>query len=410
MSANQTKKLCYRERFILSCLRKGRQNKEGLIQEYEDLVHIMGLPISFSDRSRGWTFHRRLDRYLDNLQGLGLVNYDDGLYGLTKSGEEKAEQSQESIKARNECLRSLSRSPETASIVSVFSNSAMALLKLVAGFLFNSMALIADGFDSLVDVISAITVFLGIKHERELVSSTFVIAMMFGTAGYIGCESVTRLISPEPLEVSPLAIIAAVISGSVCYVMSIYQHYVGKRSGSISLLTQSVDSRNHTFQAMAVLIGLGFAAFGVYIVDAIVALLVAGLIFQSAIELLRETFRIAKGEELELSRFSRKYEKAVSSNKREFFKFWILLNLRVPRSREEITRDYESTFNHKESAISTAVQPMNGFDFENQLESILNELESDGLVRIEGNKISLTTRGKHLSDRRTQRARFGIPI
>ncbi|MBS3813376.1 cation transporter [Candidatus Bipolaricaulota bacterium] len=160
---------------------------------------------------------------------------------MTESGVEEAEKSHVSIKARQERLRSLSRSPETASIVSVFSNSAMAVLKLIAAFLFNSMALIADGFDSFVDVVSAVTVFLGIKHERELVSSTFIIFMMFGTAGYIGYESVTRLISPEPLEVSPLAIIAAVVSGGVCYVMSIYQHYVGKRSGSISLLTQSVD-------------------------------------------------------------------------------------------------------------------------------------------------------------------------
>lgn len=145
------------------------------------------------------------------------------------------------------------------------------------------------------DVVSAVTVFLGIKHKRELVSSAFIIAMMFGTAGYIGYESVTRLISPEPLEVSPLAIIAAVVSGGVCYVMSIYQHYVGKRSGSISLVTQSVDSRNHTFQAISVLIGVGFAVFGVYIVYAIVALLVAGLIVQSAIELLGETLRLSRG-------------------------------------------------------------------------------------------------------------------
>lgn len=59
---------------------------------------------------------------------------------MTESGVEEAEKSHVSIKARQERLRSLSRSPETASIVSVFSNSAMALLKLVAGFLFNSMA------------------------------------------------------------------------------------------------------------------------------------------------------------------------------------------------------------------------------------------------------------------------------
>lgn len=66
MSDNRAKRLRHHERLILSCLRKGRQDKEGLIQDYNDLVQVMGLPITFSDRSRGWTFHRRLDSYLNN--------------------------------------------------------------------------------------------------------------------------------------------------------------------------------------------------------------------------------------------------------------------------------------------------------------------------------------------------------
>jgi len=410
MLGNPTNNLGHHERFILSCLRKERQDKESLIREYEGLVQVMGIPVSFSDRKSGWTFHRRLDGYLENLCGLGLVECEEGLYGLTDRGEGQAEKSHEKIKAGHERLRSFLQSPETASIISVFSNSAMALLKLIAGFIFNSMALIADGFDSFVDVVSAITVFLGIKYERELVSSTFIIAMMFATAGYIGYEGVGRLISPEPLVVSPLALIAAIISGGVCYIMSIYQHHVGKRSGSISLLTQSVDSRNHTFQAIAVLIGLAFAAFGVFIVDAIVALLVAGLIFKSAIELLFETFRIAKGEELETSRFSRKYEEAVSNQRRKFFKAWILLALKGSQTREDIIRDYGKTFKQDENSIKTAIQPMSGFEFEDQLDPILNELEADGLIHLDGTRISLTRKGRRLSERRIGRAKFGIPI
>ena len=298
-------KLTHHESFILSSLRKGPHDRKDILQDYEELVQFMGLPVSLSDREKGWTFHRRLDGYLDNLRSLGLVNREEELYELTELGEEKAEKSYAKIKARHNRLRSLLQSPQTASIISVFSNTAMAALKLIAGFIFNSMALIADGFDSLVYVVSAVTVFLGIKYKQELVSSTFIIVMMFGTAGYIGYESVSRLIPPEPLALSPLAVIAAVISGAVCYLMSIYQHYVGKRSGSISLLTQSVDSRNHTFQAIAVLIGLGF---------------------------------------------------------------------------------------------------------EDQLDSILDELKDDELAQAKGRKISLTTRGKRLSERRTWRARFGIPF
>jgi len=64
--------LSYHEKFILSCLINGRLDREGIIREYDKLIQVMGVPVSFSDRNKGWTFHRRLDGYLDNLQRLGL--------------------------------------------------------------------------------------------------------------------------------------------------------------------------------------------------------------------------------------------------------------------------------------------------------------------------------------------------
>jgi len=402
--------LNHHQSFILDCLRSGSLRGKEIIKSYDRMSQVMGLPVSFSGTDKGWTFHRRLDNNLEELNDLGLVECEEGTYSMTPSGRKKADEYHEKIASRHQRLRSLVRSPESASIISVITNSAMAALKLIAGFVFNSVALIADGFDSLVDVVSAITVFLGIKCHRELASSTFIIAMMFGTTGYIGYEAVGRLISPEPLIPSSLAIITAVISGGVCYLMSIYQHYIGKSSASISLLTQSVDSRNHTFQAVAVLIGLGFAAFGIFVVDAVVALLVAGLIFKSAVELVLETLRIAKGEELEPSRFNRKYEEAVSKRREEFFRFWVLLALNYSGTREELIGDYENTFNCDEVQVKPAVHPMAGFDFKDNFDPMLRELEEDDLVRLEGQKISLTVKGKRLSSSRVRRAKFGIPI
>jgi Co/Zn/Cd efflux system component len=292
----------------------------------------------------------------------------------------------------------------------VFVNAAVAALKLTVGFVFNSVELVADGFDSLVDVSSAIAVFLGIKHKRELISASFIIFMIFGTAGYIGYESISRLISPEPIETTALTILAAIVSGGVCYAMSVYQHYIGRRSGSISLLSQSVDSRNHAFQAAAVLIGLIFAAFGIFLVDSVVALLVAGLILKSAIELMIETSRMAKGEELDTTRFGREYEQAVNRQRRHFFKTWLLLNLKEINSRDDIIARYHYVFAPDDLPIVTVINPVAGFDFLDQFDTVMEELSNDGLVTIQGDLFHLTEKGRRTSSRRLGRARFGIPF
>lgn len=199
-------------------------------------------------------------------------------------------------------------SSETASKFSVLVNLILSALKLGVGLLVNSMGLIADGLDNLTDVFSSIVAFFGIKYKREIYSTAFIILVMFIVGVSIGYQAISRLLHPQPVDAGLWAILAAVVSGIICYLMSMYQHFVGKRSGSLSLLSQSTDSKNHVFVAAAVLIGIIFARFGILIVDSLVGIVVAFLILKSAIELTTETFKVARGAELDFSKFKRGYE------------------------------------------------------------------------------------------------------
>lgn len=199
-------------------------------------------------------------------------------------------------------------SGETASKFSVLVNLILSALKLGVGLLVNSMGLIADGLDNLTDVFSSIVAFFGIKYKREIYSTAFIILVMFIVGVSIGYQAISRLLHPQPVDAGLWAILAAVVSGIICYLMSMYQHFVGKRSGSLSLLSQSTDSKNHVFVAAAVLIGIIFARFGILIVDSLVGIVVAFLILKSAIELTTETFKVARGAELDFSKFKRGYE------------------------------------------------------------------------------------------------------
>jgi hypothetical protein len=82
-----------------------------------------------------------------------------------------------------------------------------------------------------------------------------------------------------------------------------YQRYVGLRSGSMALITQSVDSRNHVIVAAGVTAGLVASLLRFPLLDTLVGLAVALLILKSAVELAVETVRSLGEEEVDLSRF-----------------------------------------------------------------------------------------------------------
>jgi len=96
------------------------------------------------------------------------------------------------------------------------------------------------------------------------------------------------------------------MSALVCLALWIYQRYVGLRSGSLALITQSVDSRNHVIVAASVTAGLvasllRFPRFP--LLDTLVGLAVAVLILKSAVELAVETVRSLGEDEMDLSRY-----------------------------------------------------------------------------------------------------------
>lgn len=148
-----------------------------------------------------------------------------------------------------------------------------------------------------------------------------VLALLFVASISLVYNGITRLIWPQPIEVSLLPALVAVADGVLCYMLFIYQRFVGKQTGNFSIISQSVDSNNHVYYAVAILVGLSFGAIGVPYVDSLVGLGVAVLILKSAFEISIETVKNAKGEEMNLSHFKAGWEKRIDENRRNYFKF-----------------------------------------------------------------------------------------
>jgi hypothetical protein len=394
--------------FILMALRSGAKTRHGLRRRYERLLHYMGLPVSFAGEDRGWRFHRELDENLDALVRRGFVQGDGDSFRLTSEGVEVADASVRRARETEDYVVTMAHSPAVASRLSVVSYALLSFLKLAAGFTFGSVAFVADGLDSLIDVLSASIVLLGVRFGKELMSAAFVVAVMGLTGCYILYEGLSRLAQPVTVSTPPAAFVIAIVAGAVSYVLGSYQRVVGKQGGSLALVSQSLDNRYHALQSGAVLAGLVAASYGIYLLDSLVAIVIAGLILRSAIELAVELSRAARAEIAEATTKDGGYVRGFDRHRWNFFKTWTLLTLKDVNNRRDIVLRYDHTFTPDDLPFSTHRSPAAGFDYRKNVDGILEELFEEGLITSVGGELSLTDTGRSRLDASLRRRRLGF--
>lgn len=393
--------------FLLMTLRNQSLTREEISGTYSRFGSLFGLTTPAPGTKKYKKWQKEIDDGLSHLLNKGLVAVDEyGVYKLTEDGVDEAGKLNQDFQKFTQHLRNFFSSGQTTAKISIIVNVLLSALKLGVGFIFNSMALIADGFDNVVDVVSAIVVWLGINYKRELLSTMFIIVVMFITGIGIVYGAVTRIIHPETVEAGVFALAAAVVSGLVCYLMSLYQYAVGKNTGSLCLISQSIDSKNHAFVAGGVLVGIIFAAFGIFIVDSIVGLVVAILILKSAIELTIETSRVAGGEELDLSKFARAEEKAFEKHRRDYFKSWLLFCLREANTRQDIIARYKKSFATEGLPLIDQFSFLKSFDFEKHVDSLFKEVIGEGLAAVNDINYQLTDKGRKLLNKTLANQRY----
>jgi Co/Zn/Cd efflux system component len=368
----------------------------------------MGLPVTCASDDRGWRFHRELEDNLLALAKRGLVVEDAGTYSLTPAGVAEAGTAYDRARNQEDRFTAFVYSPSVAAKLSVLANCLLSLLKLSTGFTFHSIALVADGLDSLIDALSSSGVLLGARLGREIVSAAFLVAVMGLTSIYIFVEAMQRLTQGSVVEASTAAFVAAGVSSVVSHVMAVYQNMVGKRGGSLALVSQSRDSRGHAFQALAVLGALALARIGVYALDGIVALFIAGYTMRSTIELAVELRKIVRFGPSGDSSDERRCEASFDRHRWNFFKTWTLMTLKDVSSRRELVLRYDAAFTPDDLPYSTHRSPSAGFDYRKNVDGILEELFEDGLITAHDTGLYLTVQGETSLKRRLRRRRFGF--
>jgi cation diffusion facilitator family transporter len=188
-----------------------------------------------------------------------------------------------------------------ASLISIAGNLALALLKIVAGLLAGSMAVLADGLDSLSDVvISFITLAASIIISRppdrehpyghfraETIATSILSFVIFFIGGQMCILTTHKLIMGDPIEMpGTLAVWATLASIVGKSLLAWSQFFLGRKSGSRMLAANGHNMLNDTITSIGVLAGLGIAYYlDAPIVDRALALVIGVWIMVSAVRI-----------------------------------------------------------------------------------------------------------------------------
>ncbi len=200
--------------------------------------------------------------------------------------------------------------------LSVLSNSGLILLKVIAGSITGSIAVLTEAVHSSIDLVASIVAFFSVRkagepadeshrygHEKieNLSAAIEGILILVGSAA-IAFEAIRRLLGHGELHTVGLGIVVVAISIVVNVVISTVIGRRARDTDSAALEGDAAHLRTDAITSAAVLIGLTLVKVtGEQWIDPAVALIVAAVILVTGVRLLTRSSRVLVDEALPLS-------------------------------------------------------------------------------------------------------------
>ena len=192
-------------------------------------------------------------------------------------------------------------------LLGLFLNTFLILLKFSAGIIGDSQALIADAVHSISDLFTDAVVLLGIKiggkppdeehhfgHARiETLASAIVGLALIGTAVYLGFDAASNIHQHTEYHPTGIALIGAGVSIALKEALYHYTALIGRRIRSQLIVANAWHHRSDALSSIAVLLGVGGTLIkpSWHILDACAALIVSFFIIKVGLDILWKTLR-----------------------------------------------------------------------------------------------------------------------
>ena len=195
------------------------------------------------------------------------------------------------------------KSGKAAGAVGIATNLLLFAIKMAAGLLSGSVAIMADAVNNLTDSGSSIIMLVGFKlagkpadakhpfgHARmEYLSGVIVSFVVLFLGLELGMTSIEKIIAPEAADFTPLTLGILAASVLIKLWQCFFYRSVGKTIDSQTVYATSSDSRNDAIATTVVLLGAAITSFTHLNLDGWLGLAVAVFIVVSGVKLIIET-------------------------------------------------------------------------------------------------------------------------
>lgn len=184
--------------------------------------------------------------------------------------------------------------------LSVYSNTALVIIKLIVGVMMMSVGVISEAIHSGIDLVAALVARFSVKRSSEPadkdhrfghgkfenLSGVIEGALIFVAAGVIIFEASRRLIDPMEIEFLAAGMVVMGLSAVLNFYVSRRLMAVAKKTDSLALEADALHLKTDVWTSVGVFVALVAIYFtGERLLDPIVALFVAAFIIRAAYDI-----------------------------------------------------------------------------------------------------------------------------
>lgn len=194
-------------------------------------------------------------------------------------------------------------------VLGIICNTLLFLLKLIAGLMINSIAVISDAFNNLTDSGSSIITIYGANfsskppdkehpygHGRfEYVASLIVSFIIFTVGVELLQTSFSKIMNPEEVGFDILSLVILIISVFIKIWMYGYNKYIGKIIDSSMNEATAKDSLNDAVATLGVIAGTIIGLYVDWPIDAVLGLVISFLIIYTGFSTAKDSVHFLLG-------------------------------------------------------------------------------------------------------------------
>ena len=198
------------------------------------------------------------------------------------------------------------KATKTAGILGILGNIILLFIKGIAGFTFNSQAMIADAANSAGDIFASLMTFIGNKiasepgdsthnfghGKAEYIFSLFISISMIIIALKLFYDSCYSLFYGSTLNFSWTLVIVCIITIVLKFGLFLFTHHLYNKYNNILLKANSEDHRNDCIVTAFTLFSILLSLFGIHWFDGVVGLGISIWICFTGVKIFIESYNV----------------------------------------------------------------------------------------------------------------------